>query len=70
MMRSRASFHPDQAWWHGAEECQHLASAKGSAQHNLTALIDAMKLENVLCYIETDGGNFVHSGWLLSQVLQ
>src|SRR4028118_820542 len=59
-----AGLHPDQAGWQAAEEADELASAELTADQNLSILVNAVDLEDVLGEIETDCGDMHWSGSL------
>ncbi|WP_245494786.1 hypothetical protein, partial [Rhizobium leguminosarum] len=48
----------------------HLSASQGLAQNDLSFSVNAVKLENIFCDINTNRRNLFHGGWLPSKVLQ
>jgi hypothetical protein len=62
IMRRRARLDTDKAWLKGSKHDQQLVPSNLSAQHWLPRLINTVKLENVLGYIQTNSGNLHADG--------
>jgi hypothetical protein len=63
VMRTRASFHADQACRLALKELEHLAALELTTQDSAAFGINAVQLENRLRQIDPDCGNIDH-GWL------
>jgi hypothetical protein len=68
MMRGGAGFDAHGAWRKALEVKLDLTARELSFRQDSAIFIDGMNLENVLCNIQTDNGNFAHE--LFSLMLQ
>ena len=68
MMARAARFYANQTGLKFAEERRHLATTQGLADNDLSRLINAVNLKNVLRQINANSRN-LHDGWLLLLVV-
>jgi hypothetical protein len=59
VMRAATCFHAYQHRWVLGEECQHLASPQGLAQHRLLCPINAVDLKDIFCQINANCLSFI-----------
>src|SRR2546428_9577079 len=64
MMRRRARFDANQAWWQLLEERQDVTALQLTADEHVDFRVDAVDLKDRFCDIETDSRDGLHD-WLL-----
>src|SRR5210317_1556118 len=63
VVRCSTGFHANLAGWQLSKELAHLAASEHAFLHLFVAIVEADDMKNVLCQIQTDGGN-IHDGLL------